>query len=397
MSETGTKSNKFTRVVVYILVLFVFQELVFRLCFPVPELKNFDRVNYLTLNGQDRSANYWRNKARYWESTPDTAYKFMHYLNQYGFRDDEWSMEKESGKKRAIFIGDSFVEGAMAEQDETITAGFENADASNQYETFNCGLMGMGLGPYLQLGADIVPNYKPDVVFLCIYANDLGQKPPAVPQLYMEPETYSSFVPRLVELFSQWSARGPLMFRWNGSSEPFLPTKDSDANPWNTDGELFKPHVEAGLAAQMRAGTFNPFRTNNLLSDERHLKIPPQLGETIPFMKYTCDNAGAELVVVYIPNRNQTTRHYIPYELQLCQVDCNESMDLTGPEYQLHQRTIADQCNTFQVRFIDLTQTVKQEESKGNHLYWNYDDHMRAKGYLLLGETIWKAWKGSSS
>ena len=389
----ASKSGKLRGRIIYVLVLLVLQELLFRFLFPLPELQNFDRVNYLNLGNSKGSTNYWRDNDRYWESTPDTAYQFVHHLNRYGFRGEEWPIEKPSGKKRVLFIGDSFVEGAMAVDGYSIPDGFANAAGDAEYEVLNGGMMGMGLTAYLQFGADVVPTFKPDVVFLCIYANDLGQNPPKVPALYLEPEYYSAWMPRVVEVFRQWSKNGAIKFRWKGTSDPFLPTKDSEGNPWNTDGELFKPHVEPSLAAQMQEGTFNPFRTNNFLGDEKHLKARPGLGETIPFMKYTCDQGGAELVVVYIPNRNQVTKHYYPYELKLCQLDCNESFDLTQPQYNIHQQIIANQCEQFKVKFVNLTPTAKAEEAKGNHLYWNYDDHMRAHGYMLMGQAIWQGWK----
>ena len=45
------------------------------------------------------------------------------------------------------------------------------------------------------------------------------------------------------------------------------------------------------------------------------------------------------------------------------------------------------------MRFIDLTPTVKRAEDSSNHLYWSYDDHMRGKGYLLLGNALWEKWQ----
>ena len=389
MSTEPSSSKRWRNRIIYVLVLLVFQELIFRFFFPLPELQNFDRVNYLNLGKSKGAENYWRDNDRYWESTPDTSFQFVHELNRYGFRGEEWPVEKPVGKKRVLFIGDSFVEGAMANQGQAIPDIFASA-AGEKYEVLNGGMMGMGLTAYLQFAADAVPTFKPDIVVVCLYANDLGQEAPKVPQMYLEPETYSTFTPRLLEVFAQWNKNGAIKFRWNGSTRPFLPGKDSDGNPWNTDGELFKPHVEASLAEQMRNGTFNPFRTNNLLGDEKFLKQKPGLGETVPFLKYTCDQSGAQLIICYIPNRNQVTKHYYPYEFKLCQLDCNESFDLTQPQYHVHQQIIAKQCRDFGASFIDLTPTVREAEVSGNHIYWNYDDHMRASGYKLVGNTIWQ-------
>ena len=35
---------------------------------------------------------------------------------------------------------------------------------------------------------------------------------------------------------------------------------------------------------------------------------------------------------------------------------------------------------------------IAEEEKKGNHLYWNYDVHMKAQGYLWTGEVLFNWW-----
>jgi len=40
---------------------------------------------------------------------------------------------------------------------------------------------------------------------------------------------------------------------------------------------------------------------------------------------------------------------------------------------------------------------IKTEEARGNHLYWDYDDHMRGSSYLMMGESISKWWQESVS
>jgi hypothetical protein len=68
-------------------------------------------------------------------------------------------------------------------------------------------------------------------------------------------------------------------------------------------------------------------------------------------------------------------------------------MDLTGDQYHVHRIGLLNTCLEIDVPFIDLTDVVKKEEEIGNHLYWKYDDHMRAKGYELIGKTIYQRWK----
>jgi hypothetical protein len=39
-----------------------------------------------------------------------------------------------------------------------------------------------------------------------------------------------------------------------------------------------------------------------------------------------------------------------------------------------------------------MTQLVIDEERDGNHLYWNYDEHMRGTSYMMLGKSMYGWW-----
>lgn len=382
--------RKIFQTLIYLLVLFVIQEVALRVFFPLPEISNLDRISYLELGKE--GSRYTRNETRFWQSSLDTSEIFVHEMNRYGFRDKEWKVAKPEGKKRVLFIGDSFVEGIMAGQEETIPAGFEAKAGPEKYEVLNAGMVGQGLDAYLQLAADIIPVFKPDVAILCIYANDLGETEPAVPQFYLEPEYFNWYSPRFITLLRESRQRGPLRAIWDGSSRAYLPSVPTPANPWTENETALSPHVDPEVAVEMKQGTFNPFRTNALAKEEKYLKLPPKLGETIPFFQYSCEQSQTQPVVVYIPSRNQVTTQYYSYEGKFCQVDCPDSLDLTRPKYQLHQRVIAGQCQRFSIPFIDLSPLIRQEEEKGNNLFWQYDEHMKGKGYLLLGNAIAERW-----
>lgn len=353
-----------------------------------------DRSIFWNVNPNNPKQHFQRNQTKYWESSVDTSVVFLHKMNLYGFRDEEWKIEKPIGKQRGLFIGDSFVEGAMANQGETIPQGFKNF-AGDRFEVMNAGMVGQGLTVYLQLVADLIPLFKPDVAVLCIYANDLGQNEPLVPQYFLEPEHYSVLRPRLIEVIDQLNDSNPLMVRWSNSPQAFLPPVPLLTNPWTLNEETLKDRVTKKLAAEMISGAFNPARTNGLFVEEFHLKRIPKIGETIPFFKYICAQHEVEPLVVYIPSRNQVTDHYLKYEKELCLVACNDSMNLTSQAYQLHQKVLAKQCLDFNINFLDLTSDIAVKEAANTRLYWNYDEHMRGNGYLFLGETIWQKW-GSS-
>jgi hypothetical protein len=385
------RGRKWVLIPLYMLSIFLFQEALFRFSFPVAEIRNLDRAIFWNVNPNNPELQYKRNRAKYWQSSVDTSATFLHEMNLYGFRDEEWTVEKSAGKQRVLFIGDSFIEGAMAPQDQTIPQGFKN-EAGDGFEVMNAGMVGQGLVVYLQTVADLIPLYKPDVAVLCIYANDLGPDEPVVPQYYLEPELYDLCKPRLFEFIHQMKNNNPILPRWTRKSQPFLPAVPLKANPWTLNEEVLKPQIKENLASEMIKGAFNPSRTNGLFIEEHYLKSIPKLGETVPFFQYVCAQNGVKPLIIYIPSRNQVTNHYLKFEKEMCLVACNDSMNLTTEAYQLHQKILGNQCSEFNVNYIDLTAEIKAKEVAKNHLYWNYDEHMRGEGYLYLGKVLWERW-----
>lgn len=386
MSAKSSIGKRFFRTGLYLIFLFLIQETVVRLCFPLPEIANLDRMIYEDPNNPE--APFLRNLTRTWQSNIDTAAVFEHQMNRYGFRGEAWPTLGKSAQQRVLFIGDSFVEGVMANDAETIPQGWLEAAGPDGYEVLNAGMVGRGMTTYLQATADLLPLYQPDVVYICIYANDLGQKEPSLPQSTLEPEPYSWYVPRFYELIRQRGLHGSVPPTWDNTIRSYFPTVPQPSNPLTKNAEVIRPLVSPQLFKDMEEGRFNPYRTNSYYKEELYLKQVPKLGKAISFLQATCTQNQARPVVVYLPSRHQVTRYYAQYDLALCQQDCSDSWDLTGPAYQLHQRILADQCHQSGVEFLDLTGFVRAKEAAGNHLYWNYDEHMRGRGYLQVGAEI---------
>lgn len=395
MEFNGTFLKRKLVLLIYAISVFCFQEALFRWVFPVPELKNLDRAIFWNVNPKNPKLNFQRNSTKYWESSLDTSTKFIHEMNMYGFRGAEWSIEKKEDRKRVLFIGDSFVEGIMAEQDETIPVGFQER-FKEDVEVMNAGMVGQGLTVYLQLIADLIPTYKPDLAVLCIYSNDMGTNEPLVPQFYLEPQPYSQYTPRVFDVIEQLMHGNRLLTRWGGEAQPFLNAVPEKTNPWSQHEDKLRARVTERIAEEMIKGSFNPARTNDLFIEEHYLKQIPNLGETIPFFRHVCEQNGTEPLVVYIPSKNQVSTAYLKYELEMCLEACNDSMNLTRPTYQLHQKIIAKQCLDFGLNFIDLTDELRVQEDGNNRLFWNYDEHMKGHGYLLCGEMIFDRWESQT-
>ncbi len=392
--KTGSgKSAKWGSILIPLLIFLVLQEVVLRIVFPLPELSNFNRINYQILDpiGAD-GPGYLRNINMTWSSSLDTSAAFTHAFNTYGYRDKEWKIKKKAGQKRVFFVGDSFVEGMMAPQEGRITESFiRAAEASGQsYDVFNCGMMGIGLNEYIKFLVDAVPVFKPDEVFLVLYANDIPFQRAYEPSQPLTPEYHNRLKPRLLEVLNQMSTKAPIPFVWNKETRPFHEPVPAPGNPWTYNSPQLSKQVSERIARAMRLGKFNFFRTNWILEEEKFLKSTPDIADKLQFIRDFLTQQGAKLTVFYIPSRSQVSDFYYQFERQACLVNCPDFMSLTGERYQLHRRVLASESQRLGFPFYDLTDVVETEEDKSNHLYWDYDDHMRAKGYKLLGEAIFE-------
>ncbi len=387
------KSKILAKTVLYIIAVLAFQEIALRFCFPIPELSNFDRVNYMMLSKYPHQYKYLRNQTWYWESLLDTNHRFIHKMNMYGFRDKEWKVKRKVGKKRILFIGDSFVEGIMAGQDETIPKAFERALNDKNYEVWNGGMVGSGPTSYMRLMVEFIPIFRPDYVIICIYANDIAQSPPTMPGRTLTPQYFNLLRPRLLELIEQIKLNSPIKFRWNTNTVSYIPNQNNAFGAWKIDSSKVANQVRADILKHMLNSTLAPFRINNLYTEKTRLGQEPLLGDIIPFFNHFSKRYGVEPIIAYVPSRNVVTRYYYQFDKQMCLQLCNDSIDLTTNNYLKHQKALGEECAKYNMTFFDLTDNVRLRESVNDHLYWNYDEHMRAKGYEHIGATIYQKWQ----
>ena len=382
--------------VLYIAGLLAFLEFSLRIAFPLPELANFNRINYQPGIKATKS-DYLRNINMLWSSTLDTGVAFVHKLNYYGFRDFNWSLEKAEKKQRILFIGDSFVEGMTSDGEQVLTNGFikKAEEIRDDLEVFNMGIMGVGINEFINLIVDAVPLFKPDHVFLVLCYNDIPFNRPYFPKTRITPEYYDNSKLRMVQLYDMLKADEPLPFRFNYGSKKFYPAVPSRNNPWTLYEDSLRREVIPAVAEAMIKGDFNFFRTNWILEEERFLRSTTDLKDKFKLLNEYVHLGKATFSVFYIPSRHQVSTYYYQFERQQC-LRCPESLDLTQDQYQIHRDILSKNCADLGIPFYDLTPEFIEEEAKQNHLYWNYDDHMKGKAYLMAGEKIFKWWNGKT-
>lgn len=375
--------------------LFCFQEAALRICFPIPEIDNFNRINYQIL-AKNSKANYIRNIKMLWKSSLDTDEDFIYNLNTYGYRDVNWEIEKDNSQTRVMFVGDSFVEGMMATEDQTIPKGFSNSaqESGDDIDAMNFGMMGIGLNEYIKLIVDAVPIFKPDHVFLVLFSNDIPFNRPYFPSHKLKPVYSNNFKPQLFRLLKYSKRKDPIPFRWSLTTKRYYKPVPDKNNPWTTQAASLAPHVKPEIAEAMKKGDFNFFRSNWVLEEEKFLKAPTDLKEKLKMINDYVKSLGAKLQVFYIPSRNQVSTYYYKYEKEYCLINCPDQLDLTQAPYHAHAKMLTRNCSDLNIPFFDMTQLIVDEENKGNHLFWNYDDHMRGSSYLMLGNAMYNWWNG---
>lgn len=379
------------------LFVLTFQEAMFRFVFPLPEVSNFNRVNYSRLFREQNAAEIQplSNAAFTWASDPDGA-EFVHHLNLYGFRDVNWDLNDGT---RVMFVGDSFTEGFMAADDQTIPHAFESASARHgtPVEAMNLGVGASGMHDYLSLIADAVPLFRPQAVILVLYANDLtfDDKADFLPGPVTAPEFTNTYLPRAYVVIARLMKKDSVATRWSKTPFQYLPTVESGRNPLHdeTFARYAKRFVSPGILEAMRQGRFNPFVINEYSNYEVFLPRPTNMTGAIEPLKTFVESHGSKLFVVHIPYKAQVSDHYLDFQSQYD--ENKQPTSLMTDRYQVHAEALGAECGRLQVPFLDMTAVLRKREASGERMYWDYDEHMKASAYLVTGEKIYNLWRST--
>jgi len=389
--------------VLFALVLFaLLQEVALRAIFPLREVLNFDRFSYSLLEEHAKGASFRSlgHAAFSWVSDPD-GFEFVHRLNLYGFRDADWPLRGSPGVLRVAFVGDSMVEGFSAEAESAIPEVFEHLarERGLKLATLNLGVGGAGLPQYERLVRDSVPLFRPDVVILVFYANDLDSPPrfdPSRLEGVPEPEFSSAWEPRLLYVLRHVRSRQPIPRRWTGRPFPYLKAVPDPRNPYSSEAMAIEldARVAPHLAEAMKQGRLNPWLASRFPGVRDILARSVYLSAHLRAIDAYVERFGSKLYVVYIPLREQVSDRYLPFAVELSA--WGSATSVMGEEFQKHARHLGRSCAALGIPFLDLTPGLRRLEAGGPALYWNYDDHPRDRGYRAAGELIFDWWRNTS-
>ena len=375
---------------IFFLLTCLLAEGIARAIFPVPEIRNFDRARYSPqmVSGPLLAQATLAHASYIVQSSPDDRAS-LHKLNLYGFRDRTWPV-KRTAARRVLVIGDSMVEGFLAEENQTIPHVLENLarKANEDVEILNFGVGGSGLVHYIPLVQDAVRIFKPDEIVFVLHANDLLGSPTFTQDL-VKPTTDAKATgvwrPRTVDVMARIARGQAVPRRWHSKPFSFFPAVPDPANPWTQQGEAHAKFVTPELAKAMRAGRFNPFNVGEVEGYEHYLRQPVDIRPWFEFLKQFLDGQGIAFSVTYVPQPSQTTDHYRQFKQSYCLPGVPS---LTGAIYQQGAATAASHAASLGIPFLDLTPAIRDRESRGERNYWNYDEHMRPEGYAFAAEAI---------
>ncbi len=380
-----------------ILVLFIFQEVLFRIIFPIPEISNFNRINYspLFFSNNTDEPKYLSNSSFIWASDPDKAESLIN-LNIYGFRGEDFEIEAKEGDKRVVFIGDSFTEGYLAADNETIPVAFQNElnAKGKPYEVLNLGIGGTDFNNYMKLMGAQLPLLKPDHAIIVMHGNDLPPNP-FIPDYFEKIPEYkynSPFVPRAIKVISDYFADKTVPRIWRSEPFIFFESVPAPSNPWSNPEKTDKYAnlLRKDIIESMKIGRFNPFAYDEYSMLLQRLPQEFKISEHLGALQNFTEQFGKKVYLVYIPAKNQVSDYYNKYFKEFS--SDTSVVSLMGENYQIHAEILRKNCQSLGIPFFDCTELIKEQENTGNHLYWEYDAHFRPKGYMFIGKEIYKWW-----
>ncbi len=124
--------------------------------------------------------------------------------NSAGMRDDEVSLEKPSGVRRIVVLGDSFAFGWKVPVEQTFSEQLEGrlnrkaGDGGPRFEVLNMGVVGYAMRDPAVVLRDKAMAWSPDVVVIAYVLNDPETDRVWLHNVFQEPEwwQYSSFLRR---------------------------------------------------------------------------------------------------------------------------------------------------------------------------------------------------------
>lgn len=296
-----------------------------------------------------------------WELVPGAsgfgrAGTYIH-INRDGFRDVDYPLKKKATVFRIMVIGDSFTFGQGVNLEDTYSKHLERRinDIGKTSEVISCGVIGYGMWQYLEtLKRKVIP-YKPDLVILGLFIDDITTSVSPYKHLQNWPGT-NPFAKDASGMMSR-------SYLWN-----FLKN-------WITLVETKYRYLRGHKylkGIEKRKEATGPAHPESNWYQIMYGKLPKNIYSDFAETLYTfiriCETVNTQVIVVLIPDAAQ----------------------LHEPDRQKVNLFVAQICKDIGVPFVDVIKRFEKEEDPRTLYLFPLDAHTSPKGHRLIADSIFE-------
>jgi hypothetical protein len=347
-------------VFIIVLMLFVF-ELFFRFVIkPQEPLELYSYNKYL---------DYGYMKPNQYIQIVTDEYSCVLTTNNIGLRGaDNFTATKQDDEIRIMNIGDSFIQAAQVNLEQTMTYLFENKlnsfNSKQNYTVYNIGISGFGISEYREFIQRNIELFKPDYILLFLYVgNDIItlsnipeiNPPPTIVKSYLESIVLNiSRVSKLINYFNV-RLRTPEP-EWMGPIG--RPIQPFDILPENISANVFLKNYNLYIV--------NAFK---------------KAFEELSIIQKHCLNNRIKFFVFIVPTKEQVVDNKFEEVIEKLGYGADQ-FDLSKPQKVL--KIFFDENN---IQYSDLLDTLKKA-SEYHNIYYEIDSHWNDYGNYIVSEKV---------
>ena len=280
--------------------------------------------------------------------------------NSHGFRDREYAIQKPTGVKRVVVLGDSFTWGWGIEQQETFTEVAENTLSGVEF--LNLGHMGYGTAQEYLLLKKLGLKFSPDLTVVAFYPNDIDNT-----------SGREGIRPKFVV------SEGTLTLERKPNPLPVEQTLKMKLK----DHFLFYSFIDYRIALLKHS-----WKTPTIWAGGKKYFFKNFLNE----MQETWDVVEALLLEIDRVTNHRLLILYVPHRLQIEENRYREELRASLlEEYEIDVMLVNTLLEKFSedhdIPFLDLTPTLRIENKKAP-VYFEHDGHWSPRGHKVAGEKL---------
>ncbi len=331
------------------------------------------------------------------ERYPRAEFRSKVKFNSSGYRSSS-EFSQDPAIQRIAVLGDSFVEAIQVPEEDTFPKVIEKKLKSDGYpfSVYNFGLLGTGTVHQIQILKYDVLKYKPRIVILTFFGNDLIDNSP----YYLKSPSF---------LTPNYERNGSNVVLGEFGQKTNIPTKGTlSKNDFIVPPRAVADNnLERERMRQTISKISGPILFLKFFNELFHDKILPRIDDEIQFdvykkdyspalqesldvtvdliaeMKRECAQIEAYFLVVMVPAREQVYKNYFAdYFRQRKKILDPSNYDVKKP-----QNVLSQELKARKIDCLDLLTDFRRLGEK-NRLYYKTDGHFNQLGHQMAGELI---------